>query len=237
LLHPGTGRGSQRFLLRDGRSRGPKTVWSGASGASPSAPSHPSKKSPLQQPFHVAVAVASSPLALQHVTVAGAAWRPSTSRPCSAVGSVATAAVADVDRPLLPWASFPSRVLAGTGLRPDASPHRPGWTWLPPAGTGVATDPCRLPRSRDRPPVLPTLSFATSLPPIRLPLSPAALPARSLSEAARSRSVRRAVEPKLAVGRSATADPRGVFDVKERWTCPPPTDRSVASDGRAVRCR
>lgn len=58
-------------------------------------------------------------------TVAGAPRRPSTSRPCSAVGSVATAAVASFGRPLLPWASFPSRVLGGTGFRPDASPHRP----------------------------------------------------------------------------------------------------------------
>jgi hypothetical protein len=104
--------------------------------------------------------------------VAGVARRPSTSRPCSAVGSVATAAVASFGRPLLPWASFPSRVLGGTGLRPDASPHRPS-DLAPPTGPGVATGPCRLPRSRDRPPVLPTPSTATSLPPIGARLLPA----------------------------------------------------------------
>jgi hypothetical protein len=79
--------------------------------------------------------------------VAGVARRPSTSRPCSAVGSVATAAVASFGRPLLPWASFPSRVLTGAGLRPDASPRRP-----------VRPGTADRPRCRHR--VLPPASFA-----------------------------------------------------------------------------
>jgi hypothetical protein len=61
--------------------------------------------------------------------------RPSTSRPCSAVGSVACTAVARCTHPLLPWAWFPSRVpevrRAATADRsrphrrslPDATPH------------------------------------------------------------------------------------------------------------------
>lgn len=58
-------KGFAAFLAPVHRSSRPEGPWSGALGASPSAPSHPSKKSPLQQPHHIAVAVAPSPLDLR----------------------------------------------------------------------------------------------------------------------------------------------------------------------------
>jgi hypothetical protein len=173
---------------------------SGRSGVSPTAPSHPSKKSPLQQPCHIAVVVApsSSCLRVGH-RFQCLVRRPSTSRLCSAVGSVATVAVASEQSPSPSMGFVPLQgSLAGSDPRPGVSPHRldgpssvdpasmlPSWSFVPP-------------RRCDPPLELPTSLVVASLPSgFSRCCCQSEPPVRSLSGAVRSRSVRHAFEPRL----------------------------------------
>lgn len=132
LLHPGTGSRFAAFPVRRpplDTTRDPKVPARtyGRPKPSPLRSSHPSKKSSRLQPDDASPRpVAPSPLdlRLRSRTCLARLRRPSTSRPCSAVGSVAPPTVASRMRPLLPWALFPSRVRADpTDARPGASPH------------------------------------------------------------------------------------------------------------------
>lgn len=121
LLHPETEQGSLCFASP---ALPPPTASEDAIVRASARPfpqrcSHPSKKTPRQQPCCVAATVAFLSLCLRpvhHTQGVISRRRPSTSRLCSTVGSVARLIVADDHAPSPSWAWFPSRVLTETDV-------------------------------------------------------------------------------------------------------------------------
>jgi hypothetical protein len=162
---------------------------SGRSGVSPTAPSHPSKKSPLQQPCHIAVVVApsSSCLRVGH-RFQCRVRRPSTSRLCSAVGSVATVAVASEQSPSPSMGFVPLQgSLAGTRSSPRCVSTSARTSLVPSIDSDVAI-------VSDRPasPVRPTVGVANVV--------CRAIPSSGSSTAVASRGHRPEVCPKRSLG-------------------------------------
>ena len=93
-----------------------RPLSSGGSRGSPLRTSHPSKKSPRQQPFHIAVAVAPSPLC-RRASLTSQFFAMTLDLEALLRCRVRSAVrPLPVDRrPLLPWALRPSRVLADSG--------------------------------------------------------------------------------------------------------------------------
>jgi hypothetical protein len=153
LLHPGTGRGSPRFhpaLPLAAQSSEEDRLASGQSQRFPAAPFTPPEEVP--PPVAVLHRCSRCPLVvapvLRHETSSCELHRPSTSRRCSTVGSVAPALRCRLTCAL----SFhglrsPPGCWASEANQPNASPHRLASPWPP-----VPTPRCREPGP---PPPLP----------------------------------------------------------------------------------